>query len=101
MAPPELNPTQKIDYYIAQLQPQQTKLRENQLLQTWIQQWQQLHAWHKTRKEKEAAEADQQQIQQLKHQLQHKKLKPKRNLLKAYYESLKIPKGRVRSKTKQ
>jgi len=52
-------------------------LMENQLLQTWIQQWQQLHAWHKTRKEKEAAEADQQQIQQLKHQLQHKKLKPK------------------------
>lgn len=72
IAPAHLNPVQKIDWYTTQLQPQKARLRKRQLLTTWIQQWHQLQRWHQTQGDQEAAEADQQQIQQLQNQLQHK-----------------------------
>jgi len=69
MAPTDLTPIQKIDYYIEQLQPQQAKLRKHQLIIAQIQQWQQLQKWHQTKGQQEQAEADQEQIRQLKQQL--------------------------------
>jgi len=69
MAPTDLTPIQKIDYYNEQLRPQQAKLRKHQLITAQIQQWQQLQNWHQAKGQIEQAEADQQQIQQLKQQL--------------------------------
>jgi hypothetical protein len=69
MAPTDLTPIEKIDHYMDQLSPQMTKLRKNQLIQAQINQWQQLQKWHTARGEKDQAEADEEQIQQLQHQL--------------------------------
>jgi hypothetical protein len=69
MAPADQTPIEKIDYYTDQLSPQLAKLRKHQLILTQIQQWQQLQNWHLARGEKDQAEADEEQIQQLQRQL--------------------------------
>jgi hypothetical protein len=69
MAPADLTPVEKIDYYTDQLSPQLAKLRKHQLIQTVITQWHQLQKWHTTRGEKDQAEADEEQIQQLQNKL--------------------------------
>ena len=69
MAPADLKPVEKIDHCMEQLNPQLAKLRKHQLIQTEITQWQQLQNWHKVRGEKDQAEADEEQIQQLQNKL--------------------------------
>jgi hypothetical protein len=69
MSSSDLTPVEKIDYYMEQLNPQLTKLRKHQLIQAQINQWQQLQNWHTARDEKDQAEADEEQIQQLQNEL--------------------------------
>jgi hypothetical protein len=69
MAPADYTPVEKIDRYTDQLGKQMAKLRKHQFIQTQINQWQQLQKWHTARGEKDQAEADEEQIQQLQHQL--------------------------------
>jgi hypothetical protein len=69
MAPADLAPIEKIDYYTDRLSSPMAKLRRHQLIQAQINQWQQLQKWHTARGEKDQAEADEEQIQQLQHSL--------------------------------
>ena len=69
MASSDYSPIEKIDYFTDQLASQMAKLRKHQLFQAQINQWQQLQKWHTARGEKNQAEADEEQIEQLQHRL--------------------------------